>query len=453
MEIIRSQREYFEMGTTKNYEFRLENLKKLRNAIKRYEKEIEFALHKDLGKSSLEAYFSEIVVVYEEIDKFVKNLKSWMQPQKVKTSFYLAGSKSIVYSEPKGVSLLISPWNYPFNLVMIPLVGSIGAGNTSLIKMSSNSPNVEKIVKLILSEIFDERYIKVLEGGNSQVNAVIEYGVDHIFFTGSPNVGKEIMKRASYNLTPVTLELGGKSPAIIHSDANIKQAAKSLVWGKTLNTGQTCIAPDYVLVQKSVKEKLLKEIVSYLKESLGDSPIDLEDYPRIVNEKSFNRLITYLTPENIFYGGEYDRDSLKIEPTILVDLNHDHPTMFSEIFGPILPILEYDNLEDVVKKVNEGERPLACYIFTENNQVSDRLIEQIPFGGGCVNEVMMHFGNSDMPFGGNGNSGMGNYHGKFSFETFSHKKSMIIKKSKFSHTLLHQPYTKKKEKTIRTFIK
>ncbi len=453
MEIVKNQRKYFETNISKSYDFRIDNLKKLRNAIKRYENEIEFALKKDLGKSSFESYFTEIAVVYEEIDHFIKNLKEWMEPNKVKTPLYLLKSKSIVYSQPKGVSLIIAPWNYPFNLVMIPLVGSIGAGNTSLIKMSSNSSSVQKVIKLILSEIFDEKYIKLIEGGNLEVNSIIDYGVDHIFFTGSPSVGKEIMKRASYNLTPVTLELGGKSPAIVHSDASLKTTAKSIIWGKVINSGQTCIAPDYILVQKKLRDPLIKELINVIKKSLGDDPMAVEDYPNIVNEKNFDRLISYLTPENVVYGGKFDKEKLKIEPTLLIDLAYDHPALREEIFVPILPILEYDNLDEVIDYINKGERPLACYVFTENMQVSDRIIENIPFGGGCVNDTMIHFGNNQMPFGGNGNSGMGSYHGKHSFESFSHKKSMIIKSTVFSHELLRHPFTRKKNHIIRNFIK
>lgn len=453
MEVINKQKEFFNSGRTKDVKFRLENLKILKDTIKRYEFEIEEALEKDLGKSSFEAYYTEIAVVYEEIDTFISNLKKWSEPKKVKTPIYFPLTKSAIHSEPRGTVLIVSPWNYPFNLVMMPLVGAIGAGNTCLIKMSSSSVYVEKVVDKIIGEAFSDEYIRVLKGGNKEVNEVIDSGVDHIFFTGSPSVGKEIMKRAAENLTPVTLELGGKSPCIVYNDANIKAAAKSLTWGKFLNSGQTCIAPDYVFVHKDVRDQLLKELVSEVKTALGEAPLENPNYPRIVNEKNFKRLISYLDDDHIFFGGEYNWDALKIEPTILINTGFEHKSMKSEIFGPILPIIEYSNLSEVVDYVNSKERPLACYVFTENNHVADRLISMIPYGGGCINDVMTHFGNNNMPFGGNGNSGMGNYHGEYSFETFSHKKSMIYKSSKYNNSILHHPFTRGKNALVRSFIK
>lgn len=440
MTIIQGQRTYFNTGVTRDYKFRMDMLKRLKQGIKNAEKDILKALTIDLGKHEYEGYLTEIGTVLEEISFHQKNLKKWMKPKSVKTPIFQIGSTSKVHYEPKGVVLIAAPWNYPVNLTLTPLVGAISAGNTAIIKMSSSTPNVAAILQKMIQTTFDEAYVAFLEGGNEAVMETISEGVNHIFFTGSASIGKKIMQAASENLTPVTLELGGKSPCIVTSSADIEVAAKRITWGKFINAGQTCIAPDHVFVHESVHDEFLNAMKTTLLEFYGEDNKASSDFGRIVNERQFTRIISYLDNGHVFYGGEHDANGKYISPTILTGITRDDPVMKEEIFGPILPILKYEQLEELIEDIKEQERPLALYLFTTNEDHERLVVSRIPFGGGCVNDTVSHISNPQLPFGGNGNSGMGSYHGHMSFLTLSHAKSILKKSNKVKIKIAFPPY-------------
>ncbi|NLW22657.1 MAG: aldehyde dehydrogenase, partial [Tissierellia bacterium] len=418
-----SKRKYFDSGNTRPYDFRIEQLKKLKGAIKKYEKDIIQALALDLNKPQFESYTAEIGVVYKEIDIAIKNLKNWMKPKKVPTPIYLQGAKSYVYPEPKGVVLIISPWNYPFQLALSPLVGAMAAGNCIVLKPSNQSKETEKILDKIIDETFPRDYISVVKGpGSKVVPPLIEkYRFDHIFFTGSVLVGKKILELAAKHISPVTLELGGKSPVIVHEDGDIELAAKRITWAKFYNCGQTCVAPDYLLVHESRKEILIERIKSYINKYYGENPIESPNLGRIINENRFDRLVSLLEDGNIILGGDYNREEKYISPTLVEDIRVDHPLMKEEIFGPILPILSYRDISEVIDIVNKNPYPLALYLFAKDKGIESYIIENIQFGGGCINHLITHVANPHLPFGGIGFSGMGRYHSKYSFDTFSHE--------------------------------
>lgn len=446
-ELIRKQRRFFRTQATKSLAFRLSMLTFLKESIKHHEAEILQALEQDLNKSELDAFTTEIGFVYDEITRTTRELKRWMRPKRVRGASIHLGTQSEVIYEPYGTVLVIAPWNYPFQLAMAPLIGAIAAGNTAVVKPSELTPNVAQMITKVLERAFTDRYVVSVEGDKDVATELLAQKWDHIFFTGSTPVGKIVMEAAAKHLTPVTLELGGKSPAIVHEDANIEIAAKRIAWGKWMNAGQTCVAPDYVLVHESKREAFLEAIKREAFTMFGNG-VGTKRFTRIVNETHFDRLTAYLTEGDIFFGGQTDRDELKIAPTVLTDIEEDANVMKDEIFGPILPVLTYRQLDEVIEFVSLRPHPLALYLFTETKAVEQTVMKHLTFGGGCVNDVLMHLTNPNLPFGGVGESGMGSYHGRYSFETFSHAKSILRNTTKFDLPIRY-PNFKAAEKLIR----
>lgn len=446
-ELISKQRRFFKTQATKSLAFRLSMLTFLKESIKQHEAEIIDALKTDLNKSELDAFTTEIGFIYDEISRTNRELKRWMRPKRVRGAAIHLGTQSEVMYEPYGTVLIIAPWNYPFQLAIAPLIGAIAAGNTAVVKPSELTPNVARVMTKILERAFTDRYVVSIEGDKDVAAALLDQKWDHIFFTGSTQVGKIVMKAAAEQLTPVTLELGGKSPAIVHEDANINIAAKRIAWGKWMNAGQTCVAPDYVLVHESKRDALLEAIKREAFTMFGNG-IGTERFTRIVSASHFNRLTSYLSQGDIFFGGATDRDSLKIAPTVLTDIHEGAAVMKDEIFGPILPVLTYHQLDEAIEFVSDRPHPLALYLFTETKAVEQTVLKYLTFGGGCVNDVLMHLTNPNMPFGGVGDSGMGAYHGRYSFEAFSHAKSILRNTTKFDVPIRY-PNFKGAEKLIR----
>ena len=430
-DIVHKQKLYYRTGATRRYEARIKQLDLLKEAIRHRESEILEALKIDLSKSDQEAYMTEIGILFEEISFVSKRLKGWMKPRKVKTAKTHIGSKGHIVPEPYGSVLIIAPWNYPFQLAISPLIGAIAAGNTAVIKPSELTPHVSAVITSMIGEVFDPAYVTVVEGGVEASEMLLAEPFDKIFFTGSVAVGKVVMKAASERLIPVTLELGGKSPCIVHHDANMKLAAKRIAFGKLTNSGQTCIAPDYLLVHESVRDAFVTEYEKAIKQFYGKDPLLSDYYGRIVTPRHFERLQSFLTNGSIVLGGETDPESLKIAPTLLDEVSWESPVMQEEIFGPILPMMTYKHLDEVIEVVNARPKPLALYLFTVNQSVQDRIVEQIPFGGGSINDTLMHIATPYLPFGGVGESGMGNYHGEYSFTAFSHMKSILKQTNAF----------------------
>ncbi|SFJ23876.1 aldehyde dehydrogenase (NAD+) [Halobacillus dabanensis] len=428
---VKLQKSWFNEGQTKSYAFRKEQLLTMKKMLTTFEKPILNALKFDLNKSEYEAYASEIAFLKSEIDHHVKQLKSWMQPTKVKTPLTHTGSKNFIRKEPYGTVLVIAPWNYPVQLALAPVIGAIAAGNTVIIKPSELTPTVSWVLKKMIEQYFPPHYISVIEGDKDVTQELLEQPVDYIFFTGSVPVGKIIMEKASKRLIPVTLELGGKSPTIVHKDANIELAAKRIVWGKYTNAGQTCIAPDYLYVHHEVKTDLIHAMKKYIEQFYGKNPLDNEDYTKIVNQSHFERISSYLDSGTVVVGGSTDEATRKITPTVLDQVVWDDPVMKEEIFGPVLPILTYSSLDEVIDQINDRPKPLALYYFGENEVDQQRILHSISFGGGCINDTLYHIINPYLPFGGVGESGMGSYHGKRSFDTFTHEKSITKQTTRF----------------------
>ena len=439
-ELILKQRKYFRSGATRNVSHRISMLKALKKALKKYEGDIFDALKKDFRKSTFETYISEIGTVYEEINYIIKRLNRWAEPEKVDTPITIHPGSSYIYRVPYGVTLIIGAWNYPFQLTVVPLVGAIAAGNCAILKPSELSPQTSKVIAAIIQEIYDEEFVAVIEGGVEETQQLLAERFDYIFFTGSVRVGQIVAQAASKYLTPYTLELGGKSPCVVHKDASIDKSAKRIAWGKFLNGGQTCVAPDYILVHKDVKDDLIFKMKNYIVNFYGTNPQESEDYPRIINERHFDRLTAFLDNGNIVAGGQTDKDDLYIAPTILDDIHWDSPIMQDEIFGPILPIITYEDLDLVIEQINDRPKPLAFYAFTEKKAIGEHLLKVIDFGGGCLNDTITHFANLNLPFGGVGSSGSGAYHGKFSFDTFSHHKGVHKKSTWIDVPLRYPPY-------------
>ncbi|MGX9707272.1 aldehyde dehydrogenase [Laceyella tengchongensis] len=434
-EIFEKQKEFYLTGKTKEIAFRLESLRKLQSAIKRYEPDITTALKKDLHRSEFDAYLSEIGPTLDEIKYVSKRLKTWAKPRRVPTPQVLMGSKSYVYPEPYGLTLIISPWNYPFNLAVMPLIGAIAAGNCVTLKPSEWAPHTSQVIMQMIKGIFEEEYIAVIEGDVETSKALLDLPFDHIFFTGSAQVGKTIMEKAAQTLTTVTLELGGKSPVIIDKDANIELAARRIVWGKWLNAGQTCVAPDYVLIHEERKDVWLAQLKQEIARFYGTDPLTSENYGHIVNERHFSRLEAFLADGEIVIGGKTDAQRRVIEPTVLTGVSWEAPVMQEEIFGPILPVFTYTDLDEAIAEIRKKEKPLALYFFSENEQNQEKVIRSLPFGGGCINDTIVHIGNPHLPFGGVGTSGLGNYHGKYSFDCFSHEKAIVKQTTQFDMPL------------------
>ncbi|MGX9133454.1 aldehyde dehydrogenase [Rummeliibacillus sp. JY-2-4R] len=452
--MVTEQRNYFFSSATRKFEFRKEQLKKLKSTIVKYEKEILQALYDDLHKNEFEAYSTEIGLVLESISFMQKYLEEWMHPVSVPTPIHFLPAKSFIVREPYGVTLIIGPFNYPFQLVMEPLIGAIIGGNTAIVKPSESAPHTAAIVKKIIQETFEEKYICIVEGEVEETNALIHASFDYIFFTGSVAVGKIIAKACAERLIPYTLELGGKSPVIVDQTANIDVAVKRIVWGKFTNAGQTCVAPDYVLVHESVKVPFIRHLKKTLQKFYGKNAKESPDFGRIINTKHFNRLSELLKQEqdNILFGGQLDRDDLYIEPTVLQDITWNSPIMEDEIFGPIMPILVYDDLRQAIHQIRQKPKPLAAYFFSETEKAIQFFLDELPFGGGCINDTVTHVGNAYLPFGGVGTSGVHNYHGKASFECFTHPKSILKKSTKLANNLLFPPY-KQKAKLVKTILR
>lgn len=447
------QRAFFESGKTLECSFRIENLKKLYSAIEKNEEKLKEALFLDLGKDSFEADMCEIRLTLSELSWMIKHTEKLMKKKRVKTPLSQFCSKSYIFPSPHGNVLIMSPWNYPVLLTLEPLADAIAAGNTAIVKPSAYSENTSKVLKEIIETTFDEEYVAIITGGRDENKALLSQNFDYIFFTGSKAVGKEVMKAASANLTPITLELGGKSPVIITDSADIKLAAKRVVFGKFLNAGQTCVAPDYVLCEQKVKAEFLNEVKKQIVRQYSDNPIKSKEYGKIINEKHFDRILKLIDNKKVIYGGNSDREELKIEPTILDNVMPKDAVMREEIFGPILPILEVYTIEDAITTIKSFEHPLALYIFSKDKDEIRKVQREIGFGGGCINDTIIHLATSEMGFGGFKESGMGSYHGKAGFDTFSHYKSIVDKKTFIDLPMRYKPYKKLNHKLIKFFLK
>lgn len=448
--IVLSQKKFFKTQQTKNNMFRKMNLKKLKDLIIKNENLLYEAIAKDFGKSEFDTFTTEISFVINDINYYLKNLKSLSRPKKVSTNLVNQIGKSRIHSEPLGNILVIGAWNYPYQLSLSPIIAALAAGNCCILKPSEIAENTMKAMSKIINENFPSEYLYVYEGGIGETTELLKLKFDKIFFTGSTKVGKIVYKAAAENLTPVTLELGGKSPAIISKEANLEIAAKRIVWGKFLNAGQTCVAPDYVLVEKSVQETFLQLLKKYIEKfNYKDGS---ENYTQIINQKNFERLIKLIDKDKIYMGGNSHSEKLYIEPTILTNVNWDDKVMQEEIFGPILPILSFTDFNLTLNEVLEHEKPLAAYLFTNNSEEKESFMNTLSFGGSCINDVIMHLGNKNLPFGGVGSSGIGNYHGKFGFETFSHQKAILEKATWGEPNIKYPPYSDKKLSWIRRFM-
>lgn len=437
-ETIAKQRKYFATNNTLDIEFRIQQLKKLKNIIIANEQNILDALHKDLRKPKFEAYATEIGLILNEIEDTIKNIRSWARPTRIPTPLFHQVGSSYIYHDPLGTVLIIAPWNYPFQLLIAPVIGAIAGGNTMVLKPSELAPNTAELINKMISENFDEAYMKVVMGGIIESKALLEEKFDYIFFTGGTEIGRQIYMSAARHLTPVTLELGGKSPCIVDKDVHLEHTSRRILWGKFSNAGQTCVAPDYLMVHKSIKPKLIDMMKKHLKEMYSENVQQSPDYARIISERHFDRITGLMKEGNITHGGKTDKEDLFIEPTFIEDTNSNMRVMQEEIFGPVLPILEYEKLDEVINYVNAGSKPLALYVYSSNKNVQDEILNKCTFGGGCVNESVLHVGQTRLPFGGVGDSGIGAYHGKASFDTFTHKKS-ILKKSTISDLKIKYP--------------
>lgn len=439
-EVVEKQKTFFRTGKTLELKFRLSQLKKLYNAILKYESEIFDAIYLDFKKSTFEIYGTEVAMVQEEIKYFLKKLPKLMRPEKVKSSLASLPAKSFIYKEPYGLSLIIGPWNYPINLIFEPLVGAIAAGNCVVLKPSELAENTSKVVKKIVGEIYDESFVAVIEGGAETTQSLLAEKFDHIFFTGSVKVGKIVYEAAAKNLTPCILELGGKSPCIVDKDAEIDLAARRIVWGKFVNGGQTCVAPDYLLLHKSIKKPLLEKIVFYTKKHYGENPKESPDFPRVIDKRNFNRLKPFLDNGRIVIGGESDESEKYIAPTVIDEISWDDPIMQDEIFGPILPVMEFEDLTETLNDIKDRPKPLALYYFSKNKKKQEMVLKEVGSGGGCINDTLFQFGSPSIPVGGVGNSGIGKYHGKDSFYAFSNSKGIVKKSNRLDIPLRYPPY-------------
>ncbi len=451
--ILQSQRDYFFTFKTLDTEFRIEQLRKLKKAILAYEDRIYEAFWKDLRKSKFETYETEIGLVLEEIGNHISHLHHWVKPEKVRTNqmiHFWSGSK--IYKQPYGLALIIAPWNYPVQLLLNPLVAAIAAGNCVALKPSELTPSIAGLLEEMIREYFEPQYVSIFNGDVEVSRELLRQKWDFIFFTGSTTVGRIVMESAARNLTPVVLELGGKSPCIVDDDANLKTAAARIVWGKFINAGQTCIAPDYLFVHKSVKTELLRLMGEKINSYFGKNPKESDDYPRIVNESKTQRLAGFLATGRVVVGGEADIREQYISPTILDSIKPTDPVMQEEIFGPVLPVLEFGEISEVINYINSNPKPLALYYFSEDSSRQEFLLSRTSSGGGCVNDVISHIANSSLPFGGTGESGMGAYHGQHSFETFSHKRSILKKSTGYDLPVRYPPY-KGKLWMLKMFLK
>ena len=447
-QVVKKQREYFNTGATRSLAFRKEQLSKLKNAIRKHEKSLLAALKSDLNKPELEAYATEIEVTVAEIDHIIRNLADWMEPERVSTPLFFQPGSAKIVPEPYGVTLVIAPWNYPVKNLFGPLLGAMCAGNTSVLKPSEISPACSKAITALITDTFDPRFIVSIEGGVSDTTELLKERFDYLLFTGGTEIGRIVYQAAAKHLTPVTLELGGKSPCIVDEDINMDVAAKRLVWGKFVNTGQTCIAPDYIFVNNRIKVKFLEKVKQNITEFFGKPEDKSNDLGRIISDRHFQRLSKMITGD-VIAGGVTDASQRYISPTVIDNVTLDHPAMQEEIFGPIMPIIGYDSFDEVVNHINRGERPLALYLFSNNATLRKRLENETSSGAICVNETMVHAGHPGLPFGGVGNSGIGGYNGKFGFDTFSHKKPVLVRSYLGDVKQKYPPYDKSKVSFIK----
>ena len=450
-EIIKKQTDYFNSNQTKDIGFRIEQLKKLKSVIKNNESTLYQAIYNDFKKSEFDTYSTELSFIYHDIDESIKKIPRWAKRKRAKTNIINLPASSFIISEPLGVCLIIGAWNYPYQLSLAPLVAAIAAGNTVILKPSEIPSATSAAMAKIINENFPPEIISVIEGGITETTALLDQKFDKIFFTGSTKVGRIVYQAAAKNLTPVTLELGGKSPAIVTANCNIKDSAKRIVWAKFLNAGQTCIAPDYLLVDEAIKDELLSHLKEFIVQF--DYSFENNNYVQIINEQNFNRLIDLIDEKKIYFGGDSNYQNRYIAPTILTDIGFDDKVMQEEIFGPILPVISYLDLDDAILKIKLKPKPLSCYIFTNDGALKNKLLKEISFGGGAVNDAVMHISNSNLPFGGVGNSGIGSYHGYAGFATFSHYKSIIDKPFWLEPSLKYPPYSEKKLTWIKRLMR
>ena len=449
-DILTQQRELFNSQKTKSLNYRKIYLEKLKEVLIKNEDLLYEAIYEDFGKSKFDTFTTEISFVLKDIDYFLKNLKSLSKPKRMRTNLANQLGSSKIHSDPLGCTLVIGAWNYPYQLSLSPMVAALAAGNTCILKPSEMAENSMKAMAKIINENFPKEYLFVAEGGVEEITEILKLKFDKIFFTGSPKVGQIIYEAAAKHMTPVVLELGGKSPAIVTSSANFEVAAKRIVWGKFLNAGQTCVAPDYILVDEKVKDSFLDSLKSYI-QKFNYQP-GSEQYTRIINDRNFERLVKLIDQEKIFYGGKTDAAIKYIEPTILQNVTWDDAVMQEEIFGPILPVLTFKNFNEALLQIAEHEKPLSAYLFTDDSEEKENFVSKISFGGGCFNDVVMHLSNDNIPFGGVGNSGIGNYHGKFGFEAFSHQKAILDRATWGEPDLKYPPYTDKKLEWIKKLL-
>ena len=452
-ETVARQRQFFMEGKTLSLSYRRDALARLRQSILTHEADINAALRADLNKSPTESYMCEIGMTLSELSYVQKHMSRWAKDRCVATPLAQFHAKSFTVKQPYGVALIMSPWNYPFMLTLDPLIGAIAAGNCCVVKPSAYSPATSAIIRTLVGECFPPEYVTVVEGGRAENKALLDQEFDYIFFTGGVTVGKEVMEKAARHLTPVTLELGGKSPCIVDHTAKLDLAAKRLVFGKLLNCGQTCVAPDYLLIERSVKERFLESVRKWITVMYGENALTNDGYVKMINQKHFDRVCGLIDPEKVVIGGASDPATLKIQPTVMDNVTPEDAVMQEEIFGPVLPVLTFDTIEEAETFVRSRPHPLALYLFTENKAVKERFLRRVSFGGGCINDTIIHLATSRLGFGGVGNSGMGSYHGKKSFDTFSHEKSIVDKSTWLDLPMRYAPYTNSGEKLIRMFMK
>lgn len=451
--LIAAQRRFFATGSTLSADYRIGMLRKLKNSIKAHEADIMAALKSDLGKGSQESYMCEVGLTLSELSYMLAHTKRFMREKTVATPLAQFASRSYVKPSPYGTVLIMSPWNYPFLLTMEPLADALAAGNTAIVKPSAYSPATSAVIGKIISECFDPEYVAVVTGGRAENTCLLDAEFDYIFFTGSKAVGKEVMRRAAEHLTPVTLELGGKSPCIVAPDADLKLAARRIVFGKYLNCGQTCVAPDYVLCHSSVYEKFIECVKNEIVRQFSEKPLDNPEYGKIINEKHFNRILGLINRKKLVFGGASDAAALRIEPVVMRDVTDADAVMQEEIFGPVMPVLSYTDTDSMIAQINSHDHPLALYVFSGNRAFIKKITSSISFGGGCVNDTIIHLATSNMGFGGIGGSGMGSYHGRDGFNTFSHHKSIVDKKTWLDLPMRYQPYSGFMDKMIRMFLR
>lgn len=452
-DILQQQNHFFSSGKTIPAEFRLKQLESLKEAMIRHEADLAAALKEDLGKSRMESYMCEIGLTLSELTWMQKHLRSLMRSKRVSTPAAQFAAKSFRSPSPYGTVLIMSPWNYPVLLTLDPLIDAIAAGNTAVVKPSAYAPCTFDVMKTMIEECFPAHYVAVVDGGRAENQALLQQRFDMIFFTGGKTVGREVLRHAAEYLTPVTLELGGKSPCIVDSTAKIRLAAKRIVFGKYLNCGQTCVAPDYILCDKRIRDELITAILAEIEKQFGKEPLKNPNYGKIINEKHFERILGLINGEKLVYGGQSEPESLRIAPTVLNNITWDDAVMGEEIFGPLLPILTFDTLDEALDTVEAHPHPLALYFFSEDKAAQKKVLDTCRFGGGCINDTIIHLATSDMPFGGVGESGMGSYHGRVGFETFSHYRSIVDKKTWMDLPIRYQKYTRLKEKMMRMFLK